>query len=128
MLRDCFKAMDSDNDGHVSRKEFRLALEKQTIIERDIGHSSGSESRLDLRSIFSASFFDMIDKNKTEQITFKQLLRAMYPTASQDDLKQMVELVFHFGIQVCELTIPNCRHFQNQLRNLLPNLLYLHSN
>lgn len=75
--------MDLDGNGEVSRKEFRMAFEKR----------KADQSSKDYQPFFSESFFDMIDRNGNETITFKQLLRAMFPLANAQEMKAMMELV-----------------------------------
>lgn len=43
--------------------------------------------------IFTDSFFDVLDKNGNECITFRALLKAMFPMASKKELDVMEQWV-----------------------------------
>lgn len=43
--------------------------------------------------IFTQSFFDLLDKNPSNVFSFRHLLSAMFPMATKQEKKMMMELV-----------------------------------
>ncbi|PRP73165.1 ras and EF-hand domain-containing protein-like [Planoprotostelium fungivorum] len=89
ILREYFIQMDEDGDGTVSRKEFRNAYQERKT--RDLKVKGASAPAMPL---LTDSFFDIVDENQSETISFKELVKAMYPRATKEDLQHIHNWAF----------------------------------
>jgi calmodulin len=78
--------MDEDGNGSISRGEFRNSYINQKKEKKDEKSTS--------QPFFSDSFFDIIDANGSESITFRELVKAMYPQASKEELTEIEKWAF----------------------------------
>eukprot|EP01116_Phalansterium_solitarium_P003761 TRINITY_DN14584_c0_g1_i1.p1 TRINITY_DN14584_c0_g1~~TRINITY_DN14584_c0_g1_i1.p1 ORF type:complete len:330 (-),score=8.14 TRINITY_DN14584_c0_g1_i1:327-1316(-) len=80
VLKEYYDEMVDPATGTVNRESFRDAFERRK-----------EQGKIDL---FSESFFDVVDSDGSESITFKELLRLMFPNANKRDVEYMMDVAF----------------------------------
>jgi Ca2+-binding EF-hand superfamily protein len=85
-LKTYFQEMDNDGDGHVSRPEFVQAMERHQAEAEEVGNHHAMS--------FTASFFDLIDRDASDDITFGELVRLIFPQATLQERECIVEIAF----------------------------------
>ncbi|KAK9812910.1 hypothetical protein WJX72_005633 [[Myrmecia] bisecta] len=75
-LQECFNAIDTDLNGRVSCSEFKMFLRK----------TSPNLEKM------AQGIFTTMDKAGTGQLTFKDLLHALYPGATKEELRTLLHM------------------------------------
>lgn len=106
MLKEIFDTYDADGSGSIELSELKKVLKKQksdashfdgrkmTLAERQAANGRFNGQAADSKGVFLLQFadslFNVLDANGDGQVVFRELLRLMYPLASEAEFETML--------------------------------------
>eukprot|EP01116_Phalansterium_solitarium_P006947 TRINITY_DN19386_c0_g1_i1.p1 TRINITY_DN19386_c0_g1~~TRINITY_DN19386_c0_g1_i1.p1 ORF type:complete len:340 (-),score=74.24 TRINITY_DN19386_c0_g1_i1:204-1223(-) len=89
-FRDVFRDMDIDNDGLVDASEFQDAMSRRAVVIREtFSYDSPAVRNLQWDTIFRT-----LDEDRSGTISFPEVLKLVYPFATERELVEMFNLAF----------------------------------
>jgi len=95
LLKDIFDSYDRDKSGAISQAELKAALVQQKEAQnraRDKNKPAPSKGGVDLLQLIDPIFYQM-DTNNDGTVEFKELLKVLYPRATEADFDAMLSWV-----------------------------------